>query len=97
MKNARHLDATSVIALEELVTFLRGEGRELLISGVMKEVYKVLNSSGAVLFIGRENIFPGSISNPILATKNALKRAQDILGSSDIDVRIYHDPSRPTE
>ena len=97
MKNARHLDATSVIALEELVTFLRGEGRELLISGVMKEVYKVLKSSGAVQFIGRENIFPGSISNPNLATKNALKRAQEIIGSSDIDVRIYHDPSRPTE
>lgn len=97
MKNARHLDATSVIALEELVTFLRGQGRELLISGVMKEVYKVLKSSGAVQFIGRENIFPGSISNPNLATKNALKRAQEIIGSSDIDVRIYHDPSRPTE
>lgn len=97
MKNARHLDATSVIALEELVTFLRGEGRELLISGVMKEVYKVLKSSGAVQFIGRENIFPGSISNPNLATKNALKRAQEIIGSSDIDVRIYHDASRPTE
>ena len=97
MKNARHLDATSVIALEELVTFLRGEGRELLISGVMKEVYKVLKSSGAVQFIGRENIFPGSISNPNLATKNALKRAQEIIGSSDIDVRIYHDPSRPAE
>ena len=97
MKNARHLDATSVIALEELVTFLRGEGRELLISGVMKDVYKVLKSSGAVQFIGRENIFPGSISNPNLATKNALKRAQEIIGSSDIDVRIYHDPSRPTE
>ena len=97
MKNARHLDATSVIALEELVTFLRGEGRELLISGVMKEVYKVLKSSGAVQFIGRENIFPGSISNPNLATKNALKRAQEIIGCSDIDVRIYHDPSRPTE
>ena len=97
MKNARHLDATSVIALEELVTFLRGKGRELLISGVMKDVYKVLKSSGAVQFIGRENIFPGSISNPNLATKNALKRAQEIIGSSDIDVRIYHDPSRPKE
>ena len=97
MKNARHLDATSVIALEELVTFLRGKGRELLISGVMKDVYKVLKSSGAVQFIGRENIFPGSISNPNLATKNALKRAQEIIGSSNIDVRIYHDPSRPKE
>ena len=93
MKNARHLDATSVIALEELVTFLRSNGSELLISGVMKDVYRVLKSSGAVKFIGRENIFPGSVSNPNIATRNALKRAQEIIGSSDVDVRIFHEPS----
>ena len=97
MKNARHLDATSVIALEELVCFLKRNGRELIISGVMKDVYRVLESSGAVDFIGKENIFPGSFGNPNLATKNALKRAQEIIGSSDIDVKIYHDPSRPAE
>ena len=93
MKNARHLDATSVIALEELVTFLRSNGSELLISGVMKDVYRVLKSSGAVKFIGRENIFPGSVSNPNIATRNALKRAQEVIGSSDVDVRIFHEPS----
>ena len=95
MKNARHLDATSVIALEELVDFMKGNGRELIISGVMKDVYRVLQRSGAVDFIGKENIFPGSFGNPNLATKNALKRAQDIIGSSDIDVKIFHDPSLP--
>ena len=97
MKNARHLDATSVIALEELVDFLKGNDRELIISGVMKDVYRVLKRSGAVDFIGKENIFPGSFGNPNLATRNALKRAQEIIGSSEIDVKIYHDPSRPAE
>ena len=95
MKNARHLDATSVIALEELVDFMKGNGRELIISGVMKDVYRVLERSGAVDFIGKENIFPGSFGNPNLATRNALKRAQEIIGSSDIDVKIFHDPSLP--
>ncbi len=95
MKNARHLDATSVIALEELVDFLKSNGRDLIISGVMKDVYRVLKRSGAVDFIGKENIFPGSFGNPNLATKNALKRAQEIIGSSKIDVKIFHDPSTP--
>src|SRR5690606_4325274 len=39
MKNARHLDATSVMALEELVEFMRSRGRFLLISGLSKDVY----------------------------------------------------------
>ena len=97
MKNARHLDATSVIALEELVDFLKNNGRDLIISGVMKDVYRVLIESGAVDFIGKENIFPGSFGNPNLATRNALKRAQEIIGSSNVDVKIFHDPSIPAE
>ncbi|MEE3176142.1 MAG: SulP family inorganic anion transporter [Verrucomicrobiota bacterium] len=97
MKNARHLDATSVIALEELVDFLKNNGRDLIISGVMKDVYRVLKNSGAVDFIGKENIFPGSFGNPNLATRNALKRAQEIIGSSNVDVKIFHDPSIPAE
>ncbi|MEC9327857.1 MAG: SulP family inorganic anion transporter [Verrucomicrobiota bacterium] len=97
MKNARHLDATSVIALEELVDFLKTNGRDLIISGVMKDVYRVLKNSGAVDFIGKENIFPGSFGNPNLATRNALKRAQEIIGSSNVDVKIFHDPSIPAE
>ena len=97
MKNARHLDATSVIALEELVDFLKTNGRDLIISGVMKDVYRVLKNSGAVDFIGKENIFLGSFGNPNLATRNALKRAQEIIGSSNVDVKIFHDPSIPAE
>ncbi len=97
MKNARHLDATSVFALEDLVKFLRSGGRELIISGVMKEVYRVLKNSGAVKVIGKENIFPGSVDNPNLATRNALKRAQEILGTREVDVRIFHDPGKAME
>ncbi len=89
MKNAHHLDATSVIALEDLVLFLRRNGRELIVSGVMKDVYRVLKNAGAVKLIGKENIFPGSVDNPNIATRNALKRAQEILGTSEADVRIF--------
>ena len=95
MKNARHLDATSVIALQELTDFLRSDGRDLIISGLSKDVYKVLKNAGMVPVIGRENLFIGSAQNPNLSTRNALKRAQAILGTAQADVRIFYDPGKP--
>ena len=94
LKNARHLDATSVMALEELVETMRSSGRDLIVSGAMKDVYRVLKDSGLVEVIGRENIFPGSAANPNLATRKALKRAQQILGGQEADIHIYYDPSK---
>lgn len=94
LKNARHLDATSVMALEELVETLRSSNRDLIVSGAMKDVYRVLKDSGLLEIIGRENIFPGSAANPNLSTRKALKRAQEILGGQEADVRIYYDPSK---
>lgn len=95
MKNARHLDATSVMALEELVGFLRSKNRHLIISGASKSVYRVLRDSRMIEVIGRENLFVGSAQNPNLSTRNALKRAQQLLGTKDAEVKIYYDPNQP--
>jgi SulP family sulfate permease len=92
LKNARHLDATSVMALEELVRTLRGSGRDLIVSGAGKDVYRVLRDSGVLDAIGRENFFMGSSQNPNLSTRNALKRAQQIIGVRDAEVQIFYDP-----
>jgi SulP family sulfate permease len=92
LKNARHLDATSVMALEELVRALRGSKRDLIVSGAGKDVYRVLRDSGVLDEIGRENFFIGSAQNPNLSTRNALKRAQQIIGVRDAEVQIFYDP-----
>jgi SulP family sulfate permease len=97
MRNARHLDATSVMALEELVRFMQAKHRHLLISGASKDVYRVLKNSGMVEVLGRDNVFPGSVSNPNLATRNALLRAQALLGTREADIQIMYDPSKPRE
>jgi SulP family sulfate permease len=94
LKNARHLDATSVMALEELIRVLRADGKDLIISGAMKDVYRVLRDSGLIKVLGKANLFLGSPSNPNISTRNALKRAQEILGRKDADVRIFFDPSK---
>lgn len=93
MKNARHLDATSVMALEELIGYLRSSDRHLLISGLSKEVYRVLRNSGMMEVVGRENLFMGSAQNPNLSTRNALRRAQALLGTTKADVHIFYDPA----
>jgi len=94
LKNARHLDATCAMAIEELVRTLRADGRDMIVSGVSKDLYRVLKGAGMVEVIGKENLFPASPSNPNLSTRNALRRAQEILGIKDADVRIYYDPSK---
>ncbi|GAA5496179.1 putative sulfate transporter Rv1739c [Rubritalea halochordaticola] len=101
LKNARHLDATSVMALEDLIKHMRKQGRHVLISGATREVYKVLKLSGVLDTVqkgcdrklGETNIFIYSPSNPNLSTRDALLRAQELLGTTKADIKIYYDPS----
>jgi sulfate permease, SulP family len=76
---------------------MQAKHRHLLISGASKDVYRVLKNSGMVEVLGRDNVFPGSVSNPNLATRNALLRAQALLGTRDADIQIMYDPSKPRE
>lgn len=102
LKNARHLDATSVLALEDLIRFMRSDGRHVLISGATRDVYRVLKNSGALPFIqhgadrrnGESNLFLNRPSNPNLSTRDALKRAQQLLGGERAEVRIFYDPAK---
>ena len=83
------------MAIEDLVRFLHTDGRHLLVSGLSKDVYRVLFRSGTVETIGRDNIFMGSPRNPNLSTRNALKRAQHLLGTSDAEIQILFQPDSP--
>lgn len=101
LKNARHLDATSVMALRELIRFVRSKDRHLIISGATRDVYKVLKSSGVLRTLqkgcrreeGETNLFFYAPSNPNISTRDALIRAQELLGTKKADVKIYFDPS----
>jgi len=102
MKNARHLDATSVMALEELIRFMRDKGLHLIVSGASREVYRVLKFSGVLKTLqkgcnrreGESNLFLSNPRNPNLSTRAALKRAQQLLGTDKADIRIFYDPSQ---
>lgn len=89
MRNAYHLDATSVLALEELIRYMREQGRVLLVSEVREDALRIFSNSGLIEIIGEENIFPEIPSNPTLATAKALRRGMQFLGTKDADVHIY--------
>lgn len=90
MKNARHLDASTVMALETLHDYLRLTGRHLLISGSNPEVTRVLQKSGLLDQLGPENLFPAE-TNPAAATRRALLRAKELLPAEKPEVRIFYD------
>lgn len=102
LKNARHLDATSVMALEDLIHFMRERQLHLLVSGATNEVHRVLKNSGILATLqegcntemGETNIFLNSPANPNISTRDALKRAQQLLGTDKADVRIFFDPHK---
>lgn len=89
LKHAHHLDASAVLALEELVQSMQENGRSLIVSGARKDVFRICKRTGLFDLIGRENFFVESPNNPTLSTRNALKRAQQILGQREADVRVF--------
>ena len=89
MKNARHLDASTVMALESFLDYLKETKRHLLVSGCREDVMEVLRDSGLLDHLGAENVFP-SETNPTLATKRALQRAAALLPGKT-EVRIFYD------
>jgi SulP family sulfate permease len=89
MKNARHLDASTIMAIEALHDYLRETGRFLIISGCRPDVTRVFRNSGLSKRIGEENIFPDE-TNPTMATKRALLHARQLLGEKP-EIRIFYD------
>lgn len=94
MKNARHLDATAVMALDALQKFLKIGGRLLLISGASEEVMQVLRRSGFLERIGPDCVFQAE-ENLTAATRKALLKAKEFLGAGQQpEVRVFYDESR---
>lgn len=100
LKNARHLDATSVMAMQELVHFVRSQKRHLILSGCPRSIFRVLKNSGLLALLqadceaGETNVFPEIPGNPNASTRNALKRAQQLLGTDKADVVIFVDQKK---
>lgn len=97
LKRARNLDATCAMAIMELHQILQANGGHLIISDGRKETYRVFRDSGLLEVIGRDNFFMENRGNPVYSTRNALKRAQELLGQSKAEIRIFVDRRKQEE
>lgn len=94
MRNAHHMDATGVMALEELVHYMHALGRYLILSEAKADLIKVLKNSDIYDDIEARNIFTDDPGNPTMSTAKALRRAKEHLGAEDANVSIYVDPEK---
>ncbi|MDR2396491.1 MAG: STAS domain-containing protein [Puniceicoccales bacterium] len=88
MRNVMYIDATCILALEELLYYMYLNKRVLILSEVNKYILKVLQRSKLIEFIGLENIFIDKRSQSNLSTALALKHAQNIIGDKNFYVRV---------
>ena len=94
MRNAHNMDATAVMALEELLRYMSEKKRYLILSEVKEDMIHILKKSGLYDYIEERNIFTYEPSNPTLSTAKALKRAKEHLGDTMANVSIYVNPNK---
>lgn len=94
MRNARNMDATTVMALEELLRYMSEKKRYLILSEVKKDIIRILKRADLYDYIEERNIFTFDSSNPTLSTAKALRRAKEHLGDTEANVSIYVNPNK---
>ena len=87
--NAHHIDGSATLAIMDLVRFARNQGREVLISGIHDDIDPIIKRSGIADLVGEENMFHYTPENVTLSTRNALLRAQQIIGDEKADIILY--------
>ena len=79
LKNARDIDATACLALQQLYEYLKNSGRYLIGCGITHPIWDVLSDSGMVEQIGKTNLFIFDERHPHLSVQKAFLRAYDLL------------------
>lgn len=82
LKNARDIDATVCLALQQLHSYLKGSGRYLVACGMTQQIWDVLSDSGLIEQIGKENLFVFDERHPHMHMLKALHRARYLVTDS---------------
>ncbi len=96
LKNARDMDATACLALLQLHGYLQSFARQLVICGITPEVLRVLNNSGLMELIGKENLFPFDEKHPNGHMHSAMERARELVKQNE-DIQLLMRPDRQNE
>lgn len=85
LKNARDIDGTACLALQQLYEYLKGSGRHLIACGITQHVWEVLSDSGLVEQFGKENLIVFDERHPHYFMVKALARANELVKSSAVE------------
>ncbi len=89
LKNARHLDATGALAIGDFSKQATKRNVKVIVSGAMPEIMKVLTNTEVLDTLGPENVFAHTPENVTLSTRNALMRAQEVLGVESAEIMLF--------
>jgi sulfate permease, SulP family len=84
MKNARDIDATACLALQQLYEYLKSSGRYLIACGLTHPIWDVLSDSGLIEMIGKNNLFIFDERHPQLSVQKAFNRAHELLSKETV-------------
>jgi SulP family sulfate permease len=79
LKNARDIDATACLALQQLHHYLKSSGRHLIGCGLTHQIWEVLSDSGIIDIVGKSNLFIFDEKHPQLSVQKAFIRAHELL------------------
>ncbi len=98
LRNARDFDASAMLAFKDLIESTQKNNKFILISGANREVHRVLKNSGVLKILqsncdkdeAETNLFFSHPDNPNISTRDALKRAQNIIGDKEAEIQIFN-------
>ncbi len=90
LKNARDIDATACLALQQLHDYLTATERHLILAGLTLPIWEVISDSGLLKAIGKENIFLINDKNPGQYFDKAIERAKELI--KDNTAVVKEDP-----
>jgi len=85
LKNARDIDATACLALQQLHDYLKQSNRFLIACGITQQVWDVLNDSGLLDQFGKDNLFIFDERNPHHYLHKALQRAHELINEINVE------------
>jgi SulP family sulfate permease len=97
LKNARDIDATTCLAIQQLHEYLKGSGRHLIACGMTPPVWEVLSSSGLIEELGKENLFAFDERHPSLHLQKAFSRAKELIAEEPVPALLPVSEPEPSQ
>ena len=88
LRGVFHIDATCLLALEELLRYMRANNRRLILTGVNPQALKIFKRSGLYDTVGANFIFPDDERRTGQPMQAAIECARQLTGKDKMVVRL---------